>query len=124
MKERSKEVKDKKIRLFKLTAQSMWSFDKVFKKYIHSEKSGGLWAYVRWLSENERLTAKSVQIEQTILFKVTANPKLTSDLYIEFGDKTYSIVSIDPYEFNKTDLVIRANAVSPPIFDEVEYDQY
>lgn len=124
MKEQHKEVKDKKIRLFKTAVQVVWGFEKVFKKYIHSEKSGGVWAYVRWLSENERLTAKSVQTEQTILFKVTANPKLSSDLYIEFGDKTYSIVSIDPYEFNKTDLVIRANAVSPPTFDEVEYDQY
>ena len=124
MEKRNKEVKDKKIRLFKATVQAVWGFERIVKKYIHSEESGGVWAYVRQLSESERLTAKSVQTEQTILFKVVHNPKITNDLFIEFGGKTFSIVSIDPYEFNKADLVIRANAVSPPTYDEVEYDEY
>ena len=124
MKESKKEVKDKKIRVFKTVVRAVWGFEKVYKKYIHSEESGGVWAYVRQLSENERVSAKAVQTEQTILFKVVANPKLTNDLYIEFAGKTYNIVSIDPYEFNKTDLVIRANNISPPTYDEVEYDEY
>ena len=124
MAERKKEVKDKKIRLFKGVSRVVWGFERVYKKYIHSEESGGVWAYVRHLSEQERLASKVVQIDESILFKVTHNPKLTKDLYIEFGEKTYSIVSIDPYEYNKSDLVIRANEISPPVYDEVEYDEY
>jgi len=39
-------------------------------------------------------------------------------------DNTYKVVSVDPYEFNKTDLELRAEQVSPPAFDEMEYEEY
>lgn len=124
MKKEAKEVKDKKIRVFKTAVQAVWGFEKTFKKYSHSEESGGIWAYARHLSQRERYAAKAVQMEETILFKVTANPKITEDLYIEFAGKTYQIASIDRFEFNKTDYTIRAKEVAPPTFDEVEYDEY
>lgn len=41
------------------------------------------------------------------------------ELYVEFGGKSYDIVSIDKFEFNKTDLVIRANEILAPVYDEV-----
>ena len=119
------EVKDKKVRAFEITRKSEFGFEKVYKRYIHPEDTGGLWAYVRQLMDTERLAATVIQGQATILFKVTHNPKITKDLILEFGGRTYSIVSVDPFEFNKTDLVIRATETSPPTFDEVEYaDEY
>ena len=116
-----KEIKDKKIRMFKATGQAVSGFERVWKKYIHSKKSGGVWAYVRHLSEREQFAAKAVNREETILFKVAYHPKITNDLYVEFAGKTFNIVSIDPYEFNNTDLVIRASEAAPPPFDVVDW---
>jgi SPP1 family predicted phage head-tail adaptor len=119
------EVKDKKVLAFEIRRTSEFGFEKVYKRYIHPEESGGIWAYVRQLLDKERLAATVIQSQATILFKVTHNPKITKDLFLEFGGKTYSIESVDPFEFNKTDLVIRATETSPPTFDEVEHaDEY
>lgn len=118
------EVKDKKIKVFGLKTRVVDTYEQVVKNYIHSEESGGIWAYVRELSENERFSAKAVQVEETIQFKIVYSPKIISELFIEFAGKTYEIVSIDKYEFNKTDLVIRANEILAPVFDEVEYEDY
>ena len=52
------------------------------------------------------------------------NPKIVNELYLEFKDKTYDIVSIDGKEHNKSDLVIRANEILAPSFDEVRYENY
>lgn len=120
----TKEIKDKKIKLFRLLSTKNNGYEEVVKQYIHSEVSGGLWAFVRELSETERFSAKAVQVDETILFKVVFNPKITSDLYIEFGENTYNIVSIDKYQFNKTDIVIKANQIPAPVYDEVQYEQY
>lgn len=120
----TKEIKDKKIKLFRLLSTKNNGYEEVVKQYIHSEISGGLWAFVRELSETERFSAKAVQVDETILFKVVFNPKITSDLYIEFGENTYNIVSIDKYQFNKTDIVIKANQIPAPVYDEVQYEQY
>lgn len=119
-----KEIKDKKVKFFYVDTRAVEGYEKVIKHYIHSRESGGLWCYVRELSENERFSAKAVQVEETIQFKVVYNPKLVSELYVEFNGKTYSIVSIDKFEFNKSDLVIRANETLAPSFDEVEYENY
>jgi head-tail adaptor len=67
------------------------------------------------------MRARQVQNNQNLQVIVSYNPKITTNLYLEFGGKTYKVVSIDPYEFNKTDLEIRAEEVSPPAFDEEEY---
>ena len=99
-------------------------YEIVVKTYIHSQESHGFWAYVRELSENERFSAKAVQVEETTQFKVVYNPKIKDKLYIEYGNKTYDIVSVDRNEFNKTDLVINGNEILAPVFDEVEYENY
>lgn len=119
-----KEVKDKKIRLFRLKTKVVEGYEKVVKTYIHSKESCGLWAYARELSQNERFSAKAVQVEESIEFKIVYNPKIISELFIEFNEKTYNIVSIDKFRFNKTDLVIKANEILAPIFDEVAYENY
>ena len=119
-----KENKDKKVRFFRIETKIVDDYEKVVKTYIHSRESGGLWCYVRELSENERFSAKSVQVEETTQFKVVYNPKINNELFLEFNDKTYDIVSIDKYEFNKTDIVIRANETLAPDYDEVEYEDY
>ena len=119
-----KENKDKKVRFFRIETKIVDDYEKVVKTYIHSRESGGLWCYVRELSENERFSAKSVQVEETTQFKVVYNPKINNELFLEFNDKTYDIVSIDKYEFNKTDIVIRANETLAPDYDEVEYENY
>lgn len=118
------EVKDKKVQVFGIKTAVKDGYEVVVKTYIHSKKSGGLWAFVRELSENERFSAKAVQVEETTQFKIVYNPKITTELYIEFGGKTYDIVSIDKFEFNKTDLVIRANEILAPVYDEVCYEDY
>jgi len=123
MKQQTKKVKDKKIRAFEATLRTVWGFERVFKKYVHSEESGGLWAYVRHLSEKERYIANAMQNDEDIVIEVAFNPKITTDLMIEFGDKTYKIVSIDPFEFNKTDLVIRAKEVAAQTYDEIEWGE-
>ena len=119
-----KENKDKKVRFFRIETKIVNDYEKVIKTYIHSRESGGLWCYVRELSENERFSAKSVQVEETTQFKVVYNPKINNELFLEFKNKTYDIVSIDKYEFNNTDIVIRANETLAPSFDEVEYEDY
>ncbi len=118
------EVKDKKVQVFGIKTAVKDGYEVVVKTYIHSKESGGLWAFVRELSENERFSAKAVQVEETTQFKIVYNPKITTELYIEFGGKTYDIVSIDKFEFNKTDLVIRANEILAPVYDEVCYEDY
>ena len=119
-----KENKDKKVQFYKLSTQVVEGYEKVIKTYIHSKESGGLWCFVRELSENERFSAKSVQVEETTQFKVVYNPKIVNELYLEFKGKTYDIVSIDGFENNKSDLVIRANEILAPSFDEVRYENY
>jgi len=119
-----KENKDKKVRFFDISTKIVDGYEKVIKRYIHSKESGGLWCYVRELSESERFSAKSVQVEETTQFKVVYNPKIINELYLEFNGKTYSIVSIDKFEFNKSDLTIRANETLAPSFDEVVYENY
>lgn len=118
------EVKDKKIKVFGLKTRVVEEYEQVVKTYIHNEESGGIWAFVRELSETERFAAKSVQTEETTIFKVVYNPKIVSGLYIEFAGKTYEIVSTDKFEFNKTDIVIRGNETRAPVYDEVEYENY
>ena len=119
-----KENKDKKVQFFHISTKVVDGYEKVIKTYIHSKESGGLWCYVRELSENERFSARAVQVEETTQFKVVFNPKIVNELFLEFNGKTYDIVSIDGKEFNKTDLVIRANEILAPSYDEVEYENY
>ena len=119
-----KENKDKKVRFFRIETKIVDDYEKVIKTYIHSRESGGLWCYVRELSENERFSAKAVQVEETTQFKVVYSPKINNELFLEFKNKTYDIVSIDKYEFNNTDIVIRANETLAPNYDEVEYEDY
>ena len=120
--QRSRLIKDKKVRAFDTAVRAVWGFEQVFKTYCHSEESAGLWAYVRHLSQGERMAARQVQSNESIKVIIGYSPKITTDLYLEFGTKTYKVVSIDPYEFNKTDLELRAEEVSPPVFDEVEWE--
>ena len=124
MKQRPRMVKDKKVKAFKTAVRAMWGFERVFKTYCHPEDSGGLWAYVRHLSQAEQHKARQVQSNETVQFVVGFSPKITTDLYIEFNDRTYKVQSVDPFEYNKTDLTLRACEVSPPAFDEVEYEEY
>ena len=123
-KRRPKRVKDKKVRAFEAVVRTVWGFERVFKRYIHSEESAGLWAYVRHLSERERQVANAMQNDEDIQFEIVYNPKITTDLMLEFNNKTYKVVSVDPFEYNKTDLVVRGKEIAPPTYDEVEYDEY
>lgn len=119
-----KENKDKKVRFYRLETRVIDGYEQVVKHYIHSKASGGLWCYCRELSENERFSAKAVQVEETIQIKIVYNPKIVNELKMEFNGKTYEIVSIGKSEFNKTDLVIRGNETLAPSFDGVEYENY
>lgn len=119
-----KENKDKKVQFYRIETRVVEGYEKVIKTYIHSKDSGGLWCYVRDLSENERFSARAVQVEETTQFKVVYNPKIVNELFLEYASKTYNIVSIDGYEHNKSDLVIRANEILAPSYDEVRYENY
>lgn len=119
-----KQNKDKKVQFFYIETKVVDGYEQVIKHYIHSKKSGGLWCYVRELSENERFSARSVQVEETTQFVIVYNPKIVSELKLEFDGKTYEIVSIDKYQYNKSDMVIRANEALAPEFDEVVYENY
>ena len=122
MKQRQRHTKDKKVRAFKATPRVLWGFERVVKTYSHSENSGGWWAHLRHLNQSEQHKARQVQSNESVRFVFSYNPKITTDLYLEFGERTYKIVSIDPYEYNKTDLEVRAEQVSPPTYDEVEWE--
>ena len=124
MKMRQRLQKDKKVKAFKITSKAVWGFERVFKQYIHREESGGLWAYVRHLSQREQHRARQVQSSETVQFVFAYSPKITLNLYLEFEGKTYKIVAIDYFESNKTDLEIKAEEVSVPAFDEVEFEEY
>jgi len=119
----TKKVKDKKVKAFNAVVRTVWGFERVFKSYCHSEESQGLWAYVRHSSQDEKRVANAMQTSEDIVIEMGYNPKISTDLNLEFYGKTYAIVSIDPYEFNKTDLKIRAKEIPAPVFDEVEYEQ-
>jgi len=123
-KKHPKKVKDKKIRAFNATVQAVWGFERVLKKYIHSEESGGVWAYVRQMSERERHTAMAVQSDVDIMFEIAYNPQITAGLFLEFGGKTFKVVSVDPFEYNKTDLIVKAKEIAPPTYDEIEWGEY
>ena len=120
--EGKKEVKDKKVRVFKIETKRRDGYEIKVKHYLHDEDSGGIWAYVRDLTEREKFAALAVNVEQSIVFKITYNKKLTDDIMFEFNGDTYKKASADHFEFNKTDLVIRAEKSTPPAFDEVQYD--
>ena len=122
MKSRPRLVKDKKVRAFNTAVRAVWGFERVFKTYCHSVESSGLWAYVRHLSQGERLAARQIQSNENIKLVVSYNPKIVAGLHLEFNENTYKVVSVDPYEFNKTDLELRAEQVSPPAYDEVEWE--
>ena len=124
MKNRGRKVKDKKVRACEATVRTVWGFERVFKKYIHSEESNGLWAHVRHLSQDEQLRAKAVQSNECVQFTFAYSPKITTDLTLEFNDRTYKIVSIDPFEYNRTDLVVKAEEIAPLTFDEVEWEEF
>ena len=123
-KKRQKKVKDKKVKAFNAVVRASLGFEKAFKKYIHSEESLGLWAHARQLSQRERHTAQAAQSKEDIQFEIAFSPKIVAGLFLEFNDKTYKVVSVDPYEYNKSDLIVRAEEVAPPIFDEVEWGEY
>ena len=116
-----KEVKDKKVRVFKIETKRQDGYEVKVKHYLHEDGSG-IWAYVRDLSEKEKFAALAVNVDQSIVFKITYNRKLTHDIMFEFEGDTYKKASTDHFEFNKTDLVIRAERCQPPQFDEVQYD--
>jgi len=116
-----KEVKDKKVKVFMIERKREDGYEVKTKKYLHSKKSGGIWAYVRDLTEQERFAALAVNVEQTIVFKFTFNEKLKADVMFEFKGTTYKKASTDSFEFNKTDLVIKAERCEQPPFDEVEH---
>jgi len=122
MKQRTRLVKDKKVRAFNTAVRAVFGFEKVFKTYCHSESSGGVWAYVRHLSQGERLAARQIQSNESIKLVVSYNHKIVAGLHLEFNESTYKVVSVDPYEFNKTDLELRAEQVSPLAYDEVEWE--
>lgn len=123
MKQRSRLVKDKKVKAFVTAVRAVWGFERVFKTYCHSEESGGLWAYVRHLSGSEQLRARQAQSNESLQLVMSYSPKITTDLFLEFGGKTYRVTTVDPYEFNKTDLSLRAEEASPPAFDEAEWEE-
>jgi len=120
-----KEVKDKKVKIYRVETARKKGHEIKIKRYIHDEKSGGLWAYVRDLTDRERFAALAVQVEQTIVFKITHNKKIAEGgFYIEFGGATYKAASTDNFEFYKTDLVFKGERCEMPAFDEVQYDEY
>ena len=112
MKQRPRIVKDKKVRAFVASVRTVWGFERVFKSYVCpydarencpecsqiGSRGHPWWAYVRHLSQTEVMRARQIQSPETIQFVMAYSPKITTDLYMEFGERTYKIVSIDPFE--------------------------
>mgnify|MGYP000908871585 CR=1 FL=1 len=67
-------------------------------------QSGGIWAYYRQLSGEERFTALMVQAQEEALFVISWKNGITTDMLIEFRGKYYNITRIDDFEGNKTDI--------------------
>lgn len=116
------EIKDKKIGVFEIVPQRNLKGDEVkVKRYIHGRNK--LHAYVRELSENEKFAAKATGSEQSIVFKVNYNERIKAGQRIEFRGETYSIVSVDAFEFYRRDLTLRAMRIKPEVYDYEEFDE-
>ena len=116
------EIKDKKISVYGVeTGRDLNSNEIEVKRYIHGIH--GLWAYARELSEREKFAAKAADAEQSILFKVNHNARIKAGQFIEFRGDTYSIASVDGFEYYKRDLTLRAVRAKPEVYDYAEYTE-
>jgi len=115
-------IKDKFIGIYEIKAERDLNGNEVkVKRYIHGRNK--LHAYVRELSEKEKFAAKAVGAEQSIIFKVNYNERIKAGQRIEFRGETYSIVSVDAFEFYRRDLILRAMRVKPEVYDYEEFDE-
>ena len=111
-----KRLKDKKIKIYKLTDVTRDSNGYSSCKYtpIHL---GALWAYVRQTSGAEYYAASALQVTEEILFVVNWREDLTMDqargLYIEHNGRWYDVQRIDTYEGYKREIQLFAKSCPP-----------
>lgn len=111
------EIKDKRIRIYTVeTDRSASGYERKQSKAV--TKTERVWAYARQLSEKERFAAKAAGTDQSMLFKIGYNASVSSGQYVDFKGKTYRIESVDRFEFNRQDLVLRAVECEPEVADD------
>ncbi len=89
------------------------------KKYIHNP-SKSLHAYARQLSSNEETIDQSYSDTSVVKFVVNYR-KISKGMMIEFNNITYKIISIDRYEFIKSDLTLIGVEVETPNYVKIEW---
>lgn len=116
------EIKDKKVGVYEvLTDRDLWQHEIKVKQYVHGRAR--LWAYVREMSEREKFAAKAAGSEQSIVFKISFNPRIKAGLYLEFRGETYIIESVDCFEYYRRDLTLRARRCKAEVTDCERYDE-
>ncbi len=99
------------------------------RHFIHSKKSGGLWAFVRDLSQQERQANDAVEHSTAVVIKVGYNPKLLANwekiIIVDKNGVSYKLKEKpDEFTYAKTDLKFTAYAFKDGDKYEAEADEY
>lgn len=85
------------------------------RHFIHSERSGGLWAEVRDLSQKEMLAADAAEKQYSLYFTIGYNPSVLAHweelILLDEQGKTYKIkTKPDEFKYDRADIRIAAYA--------------
>ena len=120
--------KTKKIQCYYAESVRVGKFDTFKQRFIH-KKDNGFWAFVRDVSQNERIQNQTINVNVSLIFVVNFNKRIidmySKGLRIIFDGRTYEIVAKpDEYEYQRGDLHILAlEFIDNTVYDEVIYDE-
>lgn len=99
------------------------------RHFIHSRRSGGLWAFVRDLSQQERQANDAVEHSVAVVITIGYNPKFLANwekiIIIDKNDVSYKLKEKpDEFAYAKTDLKFTAYAFKNEDTYDAEADEY
>lgn len=125
----AKETKNQKIRAFYTIEQRTKPTKRLTRHFIHSEASGGFWAYIRDLSQRERMSNEAIGQQTAVRIVIGFNQKVLTFwerlTIIDERGNTYIIKEKpDEYDYSKKDIKITGYAFNDGnVYEgEDEYD--
>ena len=107
-----KHLKDKKITIYEVVSASNENSMPVTKyRPIHPS---GVWAYVRDMSTEERISAQLVGSKEEAVFAVNWRPDVKLPLCVAFRGQWYKVERIDAFEGYKSDLRLFVSSAWKP----------
>lgn len=99
------------------------------RHFIHSKSSGGLWAFVRDLSQQERQANEAVGHSHAVVITVGYNPKLLASwekiIIVDKKGVSYKLKEKpDEFTYQNTDLKFTAYAFKDEDVYNAEADEY